>query len=391
MRVVFSLLRSFNDGVDGDFRTVDALAGKLREYGTEVFFLSPSSGLNCGSACQKEYLTEKRLCGDRELFGLFGKYIEQTRRISREVDIVHCHLDAPALSLLADRISMKNNTPVVVTFAGPYADNPFALIWNLSRAPLYYGAHLLANNRLTASLSRFNARYYTVSSEFQKTQLLNIGMDSRKLAVIPNGIIADKAGSFDREESRREFGLGGGKIVVYIGHFRPNKGVDFLVKAFKKVLAAHPDAKLVLAWSLFGSDGSIRRLIKKLRIEDRVILLGRVNVSKLLSAADVVALPYVFEFGTHVFPLLVLECFSAGVPLVTSDLKIINELTDNGKAALLAKPADLDDLARAVIKLISDQGLASRMIREQRRLMERYKLNKIAEQYIEIYQRLLNG
>ena len=122
------------------------------------------------------------------------------------------------------------------------------------------------------------------------------------------------------------------------------------------------------------------------------MFFGKVNVTKLLSASDVFVLPYVFTFGTQCFPNLLLEAFSVGVPIVTSDIPPIPEVVTNGETGLLVPPADSEEIAEAVINLLSNKKIRSEMMEKQRKVAkERFDSEKVAQQYIDLYKEVLNG
>jgi glycosyltransferase involved in cell wall biosynthesis len=166
------------------------------------------------------------------------------------------------------------------------------------------------------------------------------------------------------------------------------KGHDVLVEAFAAVRRAVPDARLALAWSGIGHRHEVRAAIARAGVADRVIELGRLDVGQLFSAADVAALPYRFSIGQAAYPGTVLEAMLIGVPLVTSSLPLLEELTEGGRTALLARPGDPDDLAAQIVRLLQEPDLGEQLVAAQRTTMaERFDENELIDRYVSVYER----
>jgi len=165
-----------------------------------------------------------------------------------------------------------------------------------------------------------------------------------------------------------------------------------LVSAFSEILKTFPNSKLVLAWSGTGSRERIITKIEKEGIQDKVLILHKIDVSLLLSATDVLVLPYVLTIGTHWFPHTLLEALSVGVPIVTSRFEIMQEVIEHGKTGLLVEPANPKQIAESIIILLSDEKLRNNMVKEQRKVAkEKFDSEKVAQQYIDLYKEVLNG
>jgi glycosyltransferase involved in cell wall biosynthesis len=118
-----------------------------------------------------------------------------------------------------------------------------------------------------------------------------------------------------------------------------------------------------------------------------VVELGRVDVGQLFSALDVVALPYRFTIGQAAFPGTVLEAMSVGVPLVTTSLPLLVDLTENGRAALLARAGHPDDLSRQIVRILQHPEVAADIVEAQRVAMaERFNPAHLLQDYVGVYE-----
>jgi glycosyltransferase involved in cell wall biosynthesis len=317
--------------------------------------------------------------------GLIGNVASAARR----ADVLHFNLPTPAFGSVADAVGTAARVPTVVGFEAHLADVP-ATARRLGAAVPFYAPRIMINNGVVARLTAHRAATYVVSSEYQRSELTALGYPRDRVAVIPNLIDRAKLQRWDRAEARRALELPDDPLVAFLGHFHDVKGHDVLIEAFVAVRREVPEARLALAWSGIGSRYEVRAAIARAGIADRVIELGRLDVGQLFSAADVVALPYRFSIGQAAYPGTLLEAMAVGVPLVTSTLPLLEELTDCGRTALLARPGDVEDLATQIVRLLREPALGAELVAAQRAAMaERFDEAKLIDRYIEVYGRAI--
>lgn len=384
MKICLVCLRPLNR-LSGQFKSIFNLAHQLREKDIEVTIYAPNGITSINSIIH----TRKHLY-PLDLINL----IKTIRKVSSTVDIVQLHLPTPSFAFIGDFIKFKNKSRILVNFESHLVDNPGKILPYIRKSPNFYISRLILNNPYISKLSRFSCEKYIVSSLYQKVELQAIGLRDNRIKVIPNVVTgSQKYRKYDKAMAKESIGFNKKEnIVTYIGHFTHIKGVEFLVEPFSTVLEKFPETKLVLAWSGRGSPKNIERVVEKSGIKNKTMFFGKVNVTKLLSASDVFVLPYIFTFGTQCFPNLLLEAFSVGVPIVTSDIPPIPEVVTNGETGLLVPPADSEEIAEAVINLLSNEKIRSKMMEKQRKVAkERFDSEKVAQQYINLYKEVLNG
>ena len=152
----------------------------------------------------------------------------------------------------------------------------------------------------------------------------------------------------------------GRPLVVSVAQLVEWKRQHELVRAFRQVVDAHPDARLILVgteWNPPGSPSSItytarlRSLITELELEGAVVMAGhRDDVPRLLAAADVFALPSVGD----PCPLADIEAMTMGRPVVAAATGGHPELVEHGRTGLLSAPDDTAVLAQNLLALIGD-------------------------------------
>jgi glycosyltransferase involved in cell wall biosynthesis len=143
-------------------------------------------------------------------------------------------------------------------------------------------------------------------------------------------------------------------VVISVGRLTAGKGFNILINAFRRVVDSNPAAKLLIVGG--GDDHSrLAQIIHTAGAERYVQLTGaRSDVDRLMSAADVFALPSLWEG----LPMVLLEAMAAGLPVVATDVGDVATVVRDG-AGILVKPADEVQLAQALSDLVSSAELRS--------------------------------
>ena len=168
---------------------------------------------------------------------------------------------------------------------------------------------------------------------------------ARKLTVIHIGINPTDYDFLERTE--KEFAVGA------IGEATKNKGHKYLIEASKNF----PNIKLN-------------------------IISNIPNASKYLKNFDIFVLPSLKEG----LPYVILEAGLAGLPVIASNVGGIPEIIENGKEGLLVPPANPEELAKAIKKLIDDKTLRENLAKNlHEKIQKEFSLEKMLEQTISLY------
>jgi len=175
------------------------------------------------------------------------------------------------------------------------------------------------------------------------------------------------------------------KYFLFIGNLNPRKNLVRLYKAFKDVkLRLNIPHKLVIA----GEHGwKYKKVLNVLKKDEDVVFTGYIDEedkSTLYTMADIFIFPSLYEG----FGIPILEAQKCGVPVITSNVSAMPEVAGNG--ALTVNPYDVNDIAKAIEKIVSDEGLKKKLIKEGNKNIERFswqesanKINKIIESIME--------
>ncbi|MBA8824383.1 glycosyltransferase involved in cell wall biosynthesis [Saccharopolyspora lacisalsi] len=209
-------------------------------------------------------------------------------------------------------------------------------------------------------------------------RLVNWGVPSRKITVIPNGVDFDRV-AFDpdaRARIREEFGIPTrSSLIGVLGRLDPNKRFDLVIEAAAPLLRS--GARLLIVGD--GPDRDrLERLTREHGVVDQVVFAGqRHDVAAILSALDLFLAPSRQE----TFGLSVLEALANGVvALYTTCPALADVETDRARQV----PGTAEDLRRE----IATELTSVRPRTEEPAVRERYGIEAVTGRIDDLYERL---
>jgi glycosyltransferase involved in cell wall biosynthesis len=173
---------------------------------------------------------------------------------------------------------------------------------------------------------------------------------ARRVSVVPNGFHPEEFTGGSVHAHPRPYVLG-------LGRLEPQKGFDVLIDALARV--EHRELDVLLAGD-GGARTDLAELAQARGLASRVHFLGttdRPATVALLRGAALVACPSRFEGA----PLVCVEAFAAGRPVVASAANGIPELVRNGETGFLVPADDVNALAAAIDRVLANPGEALRL------------------------------
>lgn len=211
---------------------------------------------------------------------------------------------------------------------------------------------------------------------------------------ITNGVDVDRfrpAAGAEKRELRRRLGLPPGKIFAYSGRLGRGKGLELLLRVWKRLSTENAEAHLVLVGGGQGygldMEAELRRLVAEHGLDERVTFTGNVqDVEHWLQAADA----FVFPSQTESLGLSLVEALSCGLPAVATRVGGIPDVVQDGVNGILVPYGDEQMLHEAMRTVLSDEERARCMGEAGRRtVVERFNLDLIAGQYQTLLARLV--
>ncbi len=202
----------------------------------------------------------------------------------------------------------------------------------------------------------------------------------KKSAVIPNAVFNPLISQVSYCEEKE-------KIITAMGRLVNDKGFDVLIKAFSLVADSVPDYNLVI----FGKGELQDKLlgdIKHLGLSERVALPG-VRSDALFDVAK--SSLFVLSSRNEGMPNVLMEAMACGVPCVSTRCPMgPEELINDGENGLLVPVEDEKALAEAMLRVLSDNGLAQMLSLNALRLRETHSIETIGNRWID-YCKMINN
>ena len=180
-------------------------------------------------------------------------------------------------------------------------------------------------------------------------------------------------------------------LMVSVAVLRKPKGIQYMLDAMPKILAAHPNA-----FYLVVGDGenmaALQEKRRALKLEKHVHFAGfRNDIAAILAASDL----FVHPTLNDALPTVLIEAMGAEKALVASAVGGVPELLEDRVNGILIPPADTDALAKACLELIADPTRTAQMAKAGRKTAnEKFsiatqitKLENLYEELISLYEK----
>jgi len=238
-------------------------------------------------------------------------------------------------------------------------------------------------------LLRGVARVIVPSGRLQRIATELWKLPEKKVALGPNGIDLEAFGAGDGSVRRAELGIPAGTPVIgFVGHLRPVKRADRLLRACARIHATTPPHLLLIG------DGeeraALERLVRELGLDGRVHLVGQQReTASWYPAMDVFALCS----DSEQMPVALLEAMACSLPCVCTDTGDVRAILPEAQQELVV-PLDVPDpepgLAAALERALADEPLRRRLgVANRERVVARYGFGAMLDRYRELYETTL--
>ena len=196
---------------------------------------------------------------------------------------------------------------------------------------------------------------YIAYTGWEREFVISAGVDPSKIHVVGLGVDVARFATADGRAFRDDYGLGDAPIVTFIGQQSGTKGIDTLVEAMKRVWSDVLEARLVLAGARTAFTPRLIEMIGALpsAFRDQVILIHDFREEEkagIMAACDVFAYPSRYES----FGLAYLEAWAASKPVIGARSGAVASVIAEGKDGLLVEPGNSEELAQAILTLLTD-------------------------------------
>jgi len=297
-----------------------------------------------------------------ELVQFLISMLGEVSTVARRCDVIHAHwIPTGAVAAVAAR---RLGLPTVLTVHG-------------SDAALMRGGILI---KAASRFSLASASQVIAVSRTLKKRILEFEPRTNIVKTIYNGVELELFPFAGRRLNTRR--------LLWAGRMTEEKGLAYLIRAMKKVAAAHPDVTLCLV-----GDGPLRSRLEALTVElalsENIAFVGersRSELPNMYAWCDAVVMPSLSEG----LPMVLLEAMASGRPVIASGVGGIPELVKHGETGHLVSPGSVEELADGIIELLGRPDLMEKMGIASRKLVEAaHSWDAVASAVYSIYKELL--
>jgi glycosyltransferase involved in cell wall biosynthesis len=223
----------------------------------------------------------------------------------------------------------------------------------------------------------------TMSRSFQ----IKIGAIPEKIFIAPNivdnEIFIEKSLKFkqEKENFKREFNILNEKIILFIGQLIERKGVEYLIKAYKKIKDSYDEVCLIIV-----GDGVLKNELEKICIKEYikdVHFTGWISEEEKIiyySIADLFVLPTLKE----IWGLVINEAMCCGLPVIsTRAAGCAMDMIKPGENGFIVEPANVDQLYLAMKDIILDKVSKKKLGEKSLGIIESdFNLDKIVNGFV---------
>ncbi len=314
---------------------VGELSTRLRELGCEITCYN-RGGRYAGGGKLREYrgvrLKTVPTIPFRGLAAMSSSVFASLFASIGRYDVVHIHAEGPAFMCWLPKLLGKR---VIVTIHG--LDHQRAKWGRLA------SRYIMAGEKNAA---RFADEIIVLSESARRYFMDRYG---RETVYIPNGVRRPERR--DAQAIRERFGLEKEGYILFLGRIVPEKGLKYLVEAFKNV---NTDKRLVIAGGSGDTDDFVKELKEWAKADSRILFTGFVQgqvLEELYSNAYV----YVLPSDVEGMPLSLLEAMSYGNCCLVSDIPECAEVVE--AHGVMFRRGDIDDLREKLQMMCDDAEL----------------------------------
>ena len=259
---------------------------------------------------------------------LTSSFFATLKAIKARPDVIHYHAEGPCVML---RLAHWFGIRTVATIHG--------LDWQRAKWGRFASWYLKFGERTAA---RCADEVIVLSRNMQRYFRDAYGRETR---FIPNGI--ERSEPVRADIIIQRYGLEKDGYILFLGRIVPEKGVHYLIEAFKRL---DTDKKLVIAGGASDSSEYYEQIQSAVAGDPRIILTGFVE-GRMLQELYSNAYVYVLSSDLEGMPMSLLEAMSYGCCCLVSDIPECTEVVEDHAAVF--RHGDVDDLGRQLSALIA--------------------------------------
>jgi glycosyltransferase involved in cell wall biosynthesis len=294
-------------------------------------------------------------------------YLKQIIK-EEQPDLINAHAPVPFLPDLAALISNKNK------FILTYHDGTMMKKKSIFNIPIYIYEHFFLRYTLE------KAKFIICSSDFIRKSFLQKYIE-KSISINPG---VESIGKPEKKKAHKKI-----VFIASLTKAQKHKGLDLLLHAIPEVKKSVKDVQLTVV----GHGDAVqtyKSLAIKLKLGENVVFSGALfgeNLKEVLRQSDVLVLPTSKES----FGMVLIEAMAQGTPVIATKVGGIPDIISDGHDGFLIPPGDINEISKAIIKILKDARLAKIMGENgQKKVKENYLWEKQVTATNAIFEKALN-
>ena len=177
-------------------------------------------------------------------------------------------------------------------------------------------------------------------------------------------------------------------IILSVSRISHGKGLDDIIDEMSTVAKKHQDVQLIIVGEDFGARSSLLKQIKKLRLQNNVHLVGKLDRDQLLGAYQHSS---IFLHPSHyeAFGIVLAEASAANLPIIARNTSAIPYVCPDNKSGLLFSHSN--QISSLITKLIENPNQANALGRHGKQyISQKFDSIRSADKFIQLYEELYN-
>ena len=303
---------------------------------------------------------------------LFFKY-------KTDADIIHSIFEFP-YALVADRISRKNNIPLIIGLAGTYAVKPL----------LFFPDNFLLKRAYNHAVSMISISKFTsdLVKKYSKTltpiEIIHCAVNFQRFSR-----------KYNIDDIKRKYE--GKRLLMTVGALKPRKGHDIVLAALAILKKKRNDFHYIISGDNEKRDEYIDKLdniIKYGNLEKNITFIGSISnddLPRYFSAIDIyIHTPIVINYNFEGFGIVYLEAGASSKPVIASDSGGTLDAVIPDKTGLVVPEGDIEATYHAIEKLLDNDDLSKSLGEAGFQYAKEHTWDKIGMKFLEQYKDTLN-
>lgn len=223
-----------------------------------------------------------------------------------------------------------------------------------------------------------------------RNEFLRCGIGLDQITHIPNGINIEQFVLVDentRVTLRKQLSLPAKCIFTYTGKLIRGKGLNHLMKVWKRIVSERNDVHLVLVGSgghqFLSCEDNLRSFAQEHGLQDYITFTGYVgNVHEYLQCSDYFILPSEMEG----LPISLLEALSCGLPAIATRAGGIVDIIKNGEGGILIEVGNEEQLYEGIMNFVKDPTKSKELGRKGREIVcSQFDIEHVANTHLRLF------